>query len=114
MVLGGPPMLRSVRSLAPQHGKNETAQDQYRGERSQPNDIGNQEPILSRDGIVVVAKEQELIDGGADFISGGFDQTQAQISRGKIDAVKVARRSSFRRQQHDACGVSKFSCVSVI
>ncbi len=52
--------------------------------------------VLSGERIVVVTKQQKLIDRRADFPRRGFDQTQTQIPRRKLNAVVIARDFALR------------------
>ncbi len=67
------PAFRSVGALTAQHDQNERAQDHYCGGTGKPYDVSNQEPVLSRNRIIVVAKEQELVDRRADLTAPGLE-----------------------------------------
>src|SRR5271156_6680546 len=60
-----------------------------------------QQAIFPGGRIVVVAEEQHLIDGRADFSLRSFHQAKAKIARRELDAIKVARDFSLRRQEHN-------------
>src|SRR5271156_5390451 len=66
-----------------------------------------QQAIFPGGRIVVIAKEQHLIDGRADFSLRSFHQAQAKIARRELDAIKVARDFSLRRQEHNGAGMGE-------
>src|SRR5712671_5103592 len=61
----------------------------------QAHDIHYNRAVFSGRRIVVIAVKHQRIDGTADLILRSFNQTQPQIARWIIDAVKVTREFSF-------------------
>ena len=48
------------------------------------------------------------------LLAAGFDQTQPQIPRRKLDAVEIASHLPRRRQKHDTGGVAKAVLVALV
>src|SRR5439155_19364693 len=96
------PAFRSVGALTAQHDQNERAQDQYRGGACKPYDVSNQQPVLSRNRIILVAKKQKLVDRRAELTRGGLNEGCTQNARRKSGSVLVSRSSSRRRQKQQA------------
>ena len=57
--------------------------------------------------IVVITKQQNMVDGRADFPRGGIHKSEAHVAAGIFDAVKVARDVAVRRKNQHAAGVSE-------
>ncbi len=62
----------------------------------------------------MIAKQQELIDGGADAVGSRFHQAQTQLPRGIGEAVEVAGQLALRGHDHEPGGVRKLVCGSIV
>src|ERR1700723_2383093 len=83
--------LRQRVTLAAQQNQYRDSQNQY-GQRAAGLDhMRNQQAIFSRGGIVVIAEQQDLIRGRADFSFRRFHKSQSQIARRVLNAIEVAR-----------------------
>src|SRR5689334_13244462 len=57
--------------------------------------------------VIVVAEQQNVIDGRANLSRGGVYQAQAHVAAGILDTVEVAADAAIRRQDHHATGMSE-------
>ena len=62
----------------------------------------------------MIAQQQELIDGRANLVVGGFHEPQPHIPWGILNAVKVPRQLSLRGEHHDATGMRVLLSVRVV
>src|ERR1700685_3614095 len=72
--------------------------DQYRQQAAELQDTRNDDPVFASVGIVVIAKQQNLIDGRPNLAFRCLVQAQPQVARGIRDTVKIARNFALRRQ----------------
>src|SRR5712664_1950024 len=56
-------------------------------------------------GIVLIAKQEHVVDGRADFPRGRFDETKAHVPSGIFDAIKITGDAAIGGEHHDAAGV---------
>ena len=67
----------------------------------------NRGAVAGLRGVVLVAKQQKVIDRRADFPGGGIHKTQADIAGRILDAEEVAGDAAIGRQQQDAAGMAR-------
>src|SRR5207302_8839509 len=77
-------------------------------------DPRDQQTVPSGRRVVVIAVEQNLIDGRANLLLRRFHKPQPQITRGITDAVEVARDFAGGREQHDSAGMRELAGGGVI
>src|SRR5208282_2123497 len=91
--------------LAAPEQENQNPNRQH-GEKSAGLDYaGNEQPVFSGDRVVVIAKQKYLIDRRANLSFGSFDQSEPDVARRVLDAVKIARNFSLGREDQDGAGV---------
>ena len=105
--------LQSAISLPPEHENYKSGEREHGGRCRETDDIRDQQTVLSGGRIVVITKEQKLVDGRTDLVGGSFDQAQTQIPRRKFDAVEIARDGACRRQKDNTGGVAKALFLSL-
>src|SRR5262249_23276374 len=81
--------------VAPPHDREERREEEDCGEASESDEAEDRGAVLSGSRIVVVAIEQDLVDGGADLASRGLDQRQPQVARRVLDPVEIAGETSI-------------------
>src|ERR1700729_2135140 len=106
--------LRQRVMFAAKQNQYRDSQNQYRQRSANLNHVRNQQPIFSGGGIVVIAEQQYLISGRADFSFGRFDQSQPQLARRVLNPVKVTRNFSFGSQQRDGAVVRELLAVGIV
>src|SRR5690242_10540356 len=74
---------------------------------AQANDPEDGSAVLRARGIVVVTKQQDVIDGRANLSRGSVHQAKAHIAARIFDAIKVTRDAAARGQEHYAAGVGE-------
>src|SRR5919106_3368198 len=97
-----------------QHHDDKTAESDHSRDSAEPNQIGDEKTVLTGGRIVVITKEQKLIDGRGNLVRRGFDQPQTQIPRRKFDAVKIARDFAAGREEDNAGRVTEAVLVPLI
>ena len=83
----------------------EVSQGENRQNTGGAEGVGDSEPVLAGDGIVVVAKEEDPVGGGGNSVGGGFDEGEADVSGIKIDAEEITGNFGLGGKDHDACGM---------
>src|SRR5258708_23885430 len=64
-------------------------------------------------GVVVIAKQQDVIDGRADLSGGSIHEPEAHVAAGILDAVEVARDATVRGKKQHAAGVREEIVLSI-
>src|SRR5258708_18014835 len=64
-------------------------------------------------GVVVKAKQQDMIDGRADLSGGSIHEPEAHVAAGILDAVEVARDATVRGKKQHAAGVREEIVLSI-
>ena len=100
--------------VTPEHDEYECPQPERCRRAQHLGDLRDDDPVFSRHGIVVIAEQQHLGGGRADFIGGSLDQTQAEIPGLVFDPVEVARDLALRSQDHDRAGVGELLADGVV
>ena len=74
---------------------------------------GNHQAVLAGQRVVVVAKQQHLVDERSDPPGRTFDQPQPQVVGRILDAIKVAAQPPVGRGQRDAAGVGELIALRI-
>ena len=82
--------------LAPEQEIQKNSADQNGQATRQLNHARNQQPVFAGVRIVVIAKQQNGIDGRADLSLRCFHQPQPHVALGILNAVKIARELALR------------------
>jgi len=74
---------------------------------AETDELENRGAVSGGGGIVVIAKEQNVIDGRADLSCRSVHETEAHVAAGIFDAIEVARDVAVRGKKQDAAGVGE-------
>ena len=106
--------MQVVAALSLEHGDDKTNESEHGNQPTDAQGIADVEAVFAGQWVVAIAEQQELIDRIADGAVGCFDEAPAQVARGVVDAVEIARQFAFRRQHHQAAGVDVLVGVFVV
>src|SRR5258708_26347830 len=56
-------------------------------------------------GVIVITKQQDVVDGRTDLPRGSVDESQAHVAAGILDAIEVTGDAAVGGQNHHAPGV---------
>ena len=100
-------------SLASKQHDHQTADtDDSRDARSTDR-IQDDKAVSTRLGVVVKAKEENLVSERTDAAFGRFDKRQAEIPRGVLDTVEVTGEPAVWCEHHDAGGMRVLAALRV-
>src|SRR5579862_3374802 len=63
---------------------------------TQTNDFQNERAVASGRRIILKAIQQQTIDGSADFAGGSIDETETQVARRILHAIKITGDAAIR------------------
>src|SRR5882762_930367 len=90
-----------VVSFTTKHHEHEDSQNQHCKEARRAHDVHNDEPVFPGDRIVLVAVQERMVGGSADFSLRRLDQPETKIPGRIRDSVKVASDAPVRREHQD-------------
>src|SRR6267378_1403624 len=90
-----------VVSFTTKHHEHEDSQNQDGKEARRAHDVHNDEPVFPGHRIVLVAVQQRMVGGSADFSVRRLDQSETKIPSRIRDSIKVASDAPVRREHQD-------------
>src|SRR5947207_2942639 len=97
---GGPKVTAPGNPDAPDEQEN-------RQDAAEADNPKNGSAVLCARGVIVVAEQQNVVDGRANLSSGGVHKAQAHVAAGILDTIEVAGDAAARGQDHHAAGMSE-------
>src|SRR2546425_7489980 len=89
--------------------KNQDSADnaENRQDTAEPDDLENRSAVPCARRVVVIAIQQDVIDGRADPSGRRVHEAEAHVAPGIFDAVEVARNAAVRGKNHNPARVSE-------
>ena len=78
-------------------GNPDTPEEQEnRQDAAEADDPENRRAVFCARGVIVVAEQQNMVDGRANLSSGGIHKAQAHVAAGILDTIEVAGDAALR------------------
>src|SRR4030095_4887478 len=83
----------------------ERSKCEYRAQAGEPYGIHDDNAVLPRFRVVVIAIKQDPIDQRPDFVLTRLNETQPKIARRELDSIEILGNASVRGEHHDRTDV---------